>query len=355
MESCHDVTSIVTEESLELIREPYNIPKEYVMRAPLPSSDHRSDGFDLPIPSGDYGVVVYVELPWGVLRLELVRGRFPQDKAGEPPTGFLMGDPALQGQAELAPCVPKNRLGLSATVGAPIEGEPLSYLLGVSTGYPVSIGPAWGAKDLTPTGGVGATASSTTRLGKRTPEAQLGGAAAAPVCHNKCGLQLMAVACKRARVPPQGKPGIIVGEGEQCECKNKIEVWSSSDAAIAAKVEEAAATLGAGVDALGDHEVHEAGPAAGGDEDLGTFAGVSYSVRGRGRGEGGEAGVGGVDAAFVVIATAYSGAAVIGGGDLFDGDVARRICDGGDDSSPGVFAGLRSCLQVDVVDFPRLP
>ncbi|RZR73147.1 hypothetical protein BHM03_00020919 [Ensete ventricosum] len=159
-------------------------------------------------------------LPWGVLRLELVRGRFPQDKAGEPPTGFLMGDPALQGQAELAPCVPKNRLGLSATVGAPTEGEPLSASIGgFSTGYPVSIGPAWGAKDLTPTRGVGATASSTTRLGKRTPEAQLGGATAAPspapVCHNKCGLQLMAVACKRARVPPQGKPGIIVGEGEQ--------------------------------------------------------------------------------------------------------------------------------------------
>ena len=98
-------------------------------------------------------------------------------------------------------------------------------------------------------------------------------------------------------------------------------MWSSSDAAIAAKVEEAAAALGAGFDALGDHEVHEAGPAAGGDEDLGT-AGVSYSIRGRGRGEGGEARVGGVDAAFVVLATAYSGAAVIGGGDLFAGDVA---------------------------------
>ncbi|RWW47666.1 hypothetical protein BHE74_00046322 [Ensete ventricosum] len=36
MKSCHDVTSIVIEESFGLIRERYSIPEEYVLRASLP-------------------------------------------------------------------------------------------------------------------------------------------------------------------------------------------------------------------------------------------------------------------------------------------------------------------------------
>ena len=64
--------------------------------------------------------------------------------------------------------------------------------------------------------------------------------------------------------------------------KNKIEGSSSSDAAVAAKFEEAAAAaLGAGVDALRDHEVHEAGAAAGGNEDL-AAAGRCCSICGGG-------------------------------------------------------------------------
>ncbi|RZR89448.1 hypothetical protein BHM03_00017202 [Ensete ventricosum] len=55
MESCHDVASIVTEESLELIREPYNIPKEYVLRAPLPSSNPESTELSISVDAFETG------------------------------------------------------------------------------------------------------------------------------------------------------------------------------------------------------------------------------------------------------------------------------------------------------------
>ncbi|RWW67939.1 hypothetical protein BHE74_00024583 [Ensete ventricosum] len=36
MKSCHDITSVISEEGLESIRECYSIPGGYVLRAPLP-------------------------------------------------------------------------------------------------------------------------------------------------------------------------------------------------------------------------------------------------------------------------------------------------------------------------------
>ncbi|KAJ8458040.1 hypothetical protein OPV22_030966 [Ensete ventricosum] len=60
---------------------------------------------------------------------------------------------------------------------------------------------------------------------------------------------------------------------------------------VAAKLKEAAAALGAGVGALGNHEVYEAGPASGGNEDLAT-AGLRAGIRCRGGREGGGGGSG---------------------------------------------------------------
>lgn len=117
-----------------------------------------------------------------------------------------------------------------------------------------------------------------------------------------------------------------------------------SDAATAAEVEEAAAAFGAGVYALQHHEVHEAWPAAGGDEDLASAGLASYRwIRRRRRGEGRDAwGVGSIDAALVPIAIADSGAAVV------RGLVAVR-------GGSRVLGDPRSCLPVDVVNFPCLP
>ncbi|RWV81360.1 hypothetical protein GW17_00057228, partial [Ensete ventricosum] len=84
--------------------------------------------------------------------------------------------------------------------------------------------------------------------------------------------------------------------------------------AVAAKLKEAASALGAGVGALGNHEVYEAGHASGGNEDLAT-AGLRAGIRCRGGREGGKAGV---DAVLVVVAAADSGTAVkIIRGDVF--------------------------------------
>lgn len=89
---------------------------------------------------------------------------------------------------------------------------------------------------------------------------------------------------------------------------------------VAAEVEKRDAALGAGVDALRNHVVHEAGLAAGGDEDLAAaIYGLFNGRRGRRwRGCAGEGGgvLGSLDAilvVFVVATAADAGAAVLVG------------------------------------------
>lgn len=124
-------------------------------------------------------------------------------------------------------------------------------------------------------------------------------------------------------------------------------------------MEEAAGALGAGVDALRDHEVHEAGLAAGGDERVVFVDGFLDGGRWR-RGCGGEAG--GVGCVFVfggilvVAAAAAWGRAVLVGGPVVVVVVIVVVVAGAvaAGSASRVLGGPVSVLPVDVVNFSSL-
>ncbi|RZS16697.1 hypothetical protein BHM03_00048729 [Ensete ventricosum] len=49
MKLCHDITLVITEESLRSIREHYNIPEEYALRAPSPDQRPYKSAMDLNV------------------------------------------------------------------------------------------------------------------------------------------------------------------------------------------------------------------------------------------------------------------------------------------------------------------
>lgn len=122
-------------------------------------------------------------------------------------------------------------------------------------------------------------------------------------------------------------------------------------------MEEAAAAARADMGALRDHEVREAGSAAGGDEDVAAAAAANViygrgSLRGGGGGKAGRAG--GVSAGIVAGAGGVSAGVVAGPAVLIIRGLVFVGIGWGDRGASRVLRGSDAGLPVDIVDFPCL-
>lgn len=123
-------------------------------------------------------------------------------------------------------------------------------------------------------------------------------------------------------------------------------------------MEEAATAARADMGALRDHEVREAGSAAGGDKDVAAAAAAANVIDGRGGlrgGGGGKAGrARGVSAGIVAGASGFSAGVVAGAAVLIIRGLAFVGIGWGDRGVSRVLRGSDAGLPVDVVDFPCL-
>ncbi|RWW51347.1 hypothetical protein BHE74_00042320 [Ensete ventricosum] len=83
MKSCHDVVSVVTDESLGSIRECCSIPEEYALQAPLPEQrPYTPESFELRMPKMSGGSLVTIaRVPSSPLEVEEVHVSAPPKRS----------------------------------------------------------------------------------------------------------------------------------------------------------------------------------------------------------------------------------------------------------------------------------